>query len=64
MTAPARTDRDVLRRTVVLPADLFLVLQQLARRDGFDAVQPWLACRLQEYADGRAADIPPWLRKH
>ncbi len=59
MTAPPR---DVLRRAIVIPADLFLALAHLARRDGFGSVQAWVVVRLQEYADSRAADLPEYMR--
>ena len=62
MTAPTASTREVLRRSVVIPGDLFLALERLAQRDGFASVQAWLVCRMQEYADGRAADLPEYMR--
>lgn len=61
MTTHTPTARDVLRRTVVLPPDLFLALEHLARRDGFGSLQAWLVCRMQEYVNGRRGDLPPSL---
>jgi hypothetical protein len=45
-----------LRRTVIFPSDLFNDLEKLARRDGFNSVQGWLVCTLQQKADAELTD--------
>ena len=58
MSGPAT---EYLRRTIVLPADLFLAVETLARRDGFATLQAWVVVRLQAYLDSRVDDLPPHM---
>ncbi len=45
------TQREVLRRTITLPADLHLAVAALARRDVVDSVQCWLVLLLQRLVE-------------
>jgi len=42
MSTSTASAREVLRRSVVIPGDLFSDLEKLASRDGFSSVQTWL----------------------
>ena len=52
----------VSRRAIVLPGDLFIALEHLARRDGFSSTAAWVVVTLQAYANDRVADLPPHMR--
>jgi hypothetical protein len=48
------TDGAVLRRSVVIPSDLFFDVQKLARADGFESVQAWIVVQVQKVMAARA----------
>lgn len=50
---------DVLRRSVVLPRDLFLDVERAARADRFASVQTWAVCALQRLVNERPELQPP-----
>jgi len=45
--------RDVLRRSVILPSDLYGDVERVAQADHFASVQAWVVCTLQRLVNAR-----------
>jgi len=46
----------ISRRTIVVPLDLWVELEHLARADGFESVPAFIVCELQKVATGTRGD--------
>ena len=52
---------DVLRRSIVLPHDLYVAVARVVPAHGFANVQGWAVCRLQAIVNERPETRPPGL---